>query len=201
MQRPSRQDAPNASSQTAGTAHKLHTDRSVENMLPLNEREIFTEFYRSSAPRLIAHLIYRGVPVDEAADCAHIALVKLMLNWRDVRSRYSWTRTTAVRVYLDRLRQAPLQILGISPELGESPIACADEIAEVVERHRIYQLVRQLPPQQRAVFALTLDGAAPQDIARELGATPEQVRSNLRLARQRMRIILESQDSGEGSNV
>lgn len=56
------------------------------------------------------------------------------------------------------------------------------------------QILSSLPPAQREVLALVVDGFTPVEIARMLGGTAVAVRQNLRAARVKLTMTLLEQD-------
>jgi RNA polymerase sigma factor (sigma-70 family) len=62
---------------------------------------------------------------------------------------------------------------------------------EIKEQTRfVLQVLRSLPPQQRAVMAWTIDGFTPAEIAEQLECDPAAVRKNLQRARESLKRTL-----------
>jgi RNA polymerase sigma-70 factor (ECF subfamily) len=159
-------------------------------------REEFSAFYKDYIAKLVAYIMYLGASREEAAEAAQETMIKALRNWRDIEHSRAWCRTTASREYLRR-RFGSEEPYDEVPANGEPLVPPSDDFEEFERRHDILRLVRQLPPKQRLVMAMTLDGATPAEIARDLGHTPEQVRSNLRLARKQLARLLDEASSGE----
>ena len=158
----------------------------------------FSDFFRLAQPRLVAHLIARGLPSSDAMDSAQEALILAYKSWTQITTNpYAWTRTTAWRTYLKRLRQVELPL----GDIDDVPHLHGNEIDEVIVQHRIVYLLSKLPPRQRAVIALTFDEATPKEISVELGVTVDQVRSNFYLARRTLRALLSDTECKSNGDV
>jgi RNA polymerase sigma factor (sigma-70 family) len=143
--------------------------------------------------------MYLGAKPEEAAECAQEALVKVLKNWTTVQHPRAWSRTTAAREYINRRFSAEESFEDV-PATGKPLIAMGTDIDELVERHHILRLIEQLPPKQRQVMAIAFDGAKPAEIAKDLGLTSIQVRSNLRHARHKLLALLEAADKDENGD-
>ena len=159
-------------------------------------RSAFSRFYRENVSRIVAYLIYLGAKPEEAAECVQETLIKLLKNWSTVEHPYTWCRTTAAREYIRR-RYSSEEPYEDVPATGTPLMAPGTNVDEVLQRHHIAALIDQLPPKQRQVMALTLDGAKPAEIAKDLGLPSDQVRSNLRLARQKLVELVREADRDE----
>lgn len=159
----------------------------------------FEAFYRFALPRLMAYLMYLGARREEAGECAQMALVEALQRWEGIDKPHAWCRQVARREYYRRRYDAEESFDEVPADA--TPILSARNdghdvaIAEVCQ---IVPLLQQLPPLQRQVMALWLSGAKPSEIAEEMGATPEQVRSNLRHAKETLRRIEKRDRAQEG---
>ncbi|MEU7769336.1 sigma-70 family RNA polymerase sigma factor [Nocardia sp. NPDC049190] len=61
--------------------------------------------------------------------------------------------------------------------------AAAESIDAMLTQQDTLQALQRLPPRQRQVFAYTVQGYTPAEIARRLGVTSETIRSSLKKAR------------------
>ncbi|MFF0043623.1 RNA polymerase sigma factor [Streptomyces mirabilis] len=77
----------------------------------------------------------------------------------------------------------------------ESVDPVADPATLATQRQLVRALVNSLPPAQRSVFAYTLDGMPPREIAKKLQLTEATVRSHLRHGRNRLRTLLVADNS------
>jgi RNA polymerase sigma factor (sigma-70 family) len=149
----------------------------------------FSKFYMENVPRLIAFLACRGVSVIDAADCVQETLIDALPPvWGTLEYPYAWCRRVAHRKSCElaqRRREAPCA----DPELVGPPLVAAGVDVEYLESNHefLYWLSRLGGGKQREVLAWTYDGAAPAEIAAELGMDPATVRSTLRNARAALR--------------
>ena len=163
-----------------------HKEGAAVSAFPQEEQ--FADFYRSSVPRIMAYLMYRGASSSEAADATQEAMTRLLSRWTSVAHPYTWTRTTARHVYVEHLRRREDIVTGDVPDLPD--IQVAKDIDDMINRHSLITLLNQLPTMQRTIMALSLDGDSPVEIAEELKISPATVRSNLRHARHRVRSLM-----------
>jgi RNA polymerase sigma-70 factor (ECF subfamily) len=163
---------------------------------PEDVRAAFSRFYRDYAPRLVAYLLYLGASREEAAECAQEALIKALHHWASITDPKAWCRKTAAREYGKR-RFSTEEPFDEVPANGEPLVSPDKDFEDFEQRHHILAMMRQLPPKQRQVMTLTFEGATPAEIASDHGLTSQQVRSNLRLARRRLAILLEEARQGE----
>jgi RNA polymerase sigma factor (sigma-70 family) len=150
---------------------------------PGDERE-FARFYREFVTRLVAYLVYQGATTPLAADIAQDAMIVAYRRWPEITSPKAYVYSVAYREFL-RQALAPTEL-----PVGEVPEPSAilprpEETEAWLQERQIVQMLRALPPRQRQVLALTIDGWAPAEIAEMLGIDPRAVRSNLRKARRR----------------
>lgn len=159
------------------------------------DRKIFTEFYRASAPRLVAFLCWQGAPLADAAECAQEALTRCYQRWSSITQHHAWCRLVASRLYARRLASLEQPAEGIST-LGSPLITPATDLQALEARHETLRLLELLPSRQRQVMAWTFDGATPTEIAEVLKITPEAARASLKKARATLRTHLD-QDGEE----
>lgn len=141
-----------------------------------------------AALRFAARLVHD--PAD-AEDLMHDALVRAAGAWRGLRddARFMpWLFTIIVNCFRDRLRRR------IAPETAEpNELAARDAgpLAAVVSDElgaRVARLVSSLPPRQREILVLVaFEGMSPAQAAEVLGISPENARTTLHLARQRLK--------------
>ncbi|MEU4043399.1 RNA polymerase sigma factor [Streptomyces antibioticus] len=149
--------------------------------------EDFANFYRQNHSRVVAFLTYMGVDRPTAEEAAQEAFVQLSRRWTEIESPKSWLRTVSYRYALrNRHRDIEVPSSLIAPELD----SIHQDTYLTEETERVVAAIRSLPPQQRAIMALTLDGYTPAEISKEIGVRAETVRSNLRKARQSLKTRL-----------
>jgi RNA polymerase sigma factor (sigma-70 family) len=161
-----------------------HPARPAEPEIHLTD---FTAFYRAEVPHLVAFLLWLGARLTDAADLAQETMIDAYASWPTVRHPRAWTRRVASRKYGRRIANAeePVDHTDGTPLLPPH-----HDAANWEQQHEILRLLGGLPWRQRQVMAWTFDGYAPQEIASELGITPEAVRSSLKLARRALAAVL-----------
>ncbi|HEY7969462.1 MAG TPA: sigma-70 family RNA polymerase sigma factor [Candidatus Limnocylindrales bacterium] len=162
-------------------------------------------FVAEHYPRLIR---LAGLICDQPADREDAVQTALERAWR---ARDSLHEPDRLRVWLDRIvvreairltsRMRRVRVRLIEPRRVEDPAVGQPEIRDrrSNEPHEMVALraaFDELPPSQRAVVVLHLyAGYSVQDTAELVDARVETVRSRLRLARARLRTLLESGES------
>jgi RNA polymerase sigma factor (sigma-70 family) len=142
----------------------------------------FAGFYREHFPRLVAYLLYQGARAHLAADLAQEAMIAAYQRWDAITMPRSYVWTVAYRTFIrSALHEAELPIA----EVPEPTAALPDpEEAEAwLQEQEIMGVLHALPPRQRQILALTLDGWTPAEMANLLGIDSSAVRSNLKKAR------------------
>ena len=163
----------------------------------------YSAFYREAVPRLVAYVRYLGATPAQAADCVQDVLVGMLVPFDNITHPYAVARQAVRRRYFRLLFEAREEPCEELEAKGHPLIADPHPWEELEQRFRYLPLLPQLPEKQRIVMALTLDELSPSQIATDLGGnvTAEQVRSNLRLARRRLRELMEQaeceQEDGE----
>lgn len=142
----------------------------------------FARFYRGHIGRLVAYLIYQGAAAHLAADIAQDAMITAYRRWPEIKSPRGYTWTVAYRAFIRHALNDPEQPVDVVPERAVLLPRPAEAEAWLQEQHIIH-LLRALPPRQRQVLALTIDGWTPAEIAELLGLDSAAVRSNLKKAR------------------
>jgi RNA polymerase sigma-70 factor (ECF subfamily) len=140
----------------------------------------FARFYREHLGRLVAYLLYQGAPAHLATELAQEAMVTAYERWDTISSPRSYVWTVAYRIFIRRALDPELP----AAEVPEQVVLPHPEEAEQwLQKQLVIDVLRALPPRQRQVLALTLDGWAPAEIAVLLGINAAAVRSNLMKAR------------------
>lgn len=150
-------------------------------MAPGSEQE-FARFYRERIGRLVAYLIYQGAPAHLAAELAQEAMITACRRWDTITSPRAYVWTVAYKGFLRHALHDPEEPVA---EVPESAIVLPhpEEAEAWLEKQQIIEVLRALPPRQRQVLALTIDGWTPAETAGLLGILPSAVRSNLMKAR------------------
>lgn len=144
-------------------------------------RQEFSGFYRGHIRRLVVYLLYQGATAHLAAELAQESMITAWERWDAIDSPRSYVWTVAYRAYIRRALDAEVPVSEV-PE--PSPVlARPQESEEWLQQQEILDVLRALPPRQRQVLALRIDGWTPTEIADLLAIGPETVRANLLKAR------------------
>ncbi|MFJ1543298.1 RNA polymerase sigma factor [Micromonospora chalcea] len=154
-----------------------------EEKLTPAEEEAFSDFYRGFIKPLVRFLVWKGVPLADAAEAAQEAMIDALRQWRRIVAPEAWVRLVASRKAIRKLasvEEAPAEDLAeVSPLLRVSP----DDAVRWEEEQKVLRMLDALPARQRQVMAWTYDGYKPAEIAELLQLDPAAVRSTLRKAR------------------
>jgi RNA polymerase sigma-70 factor (ECF subfamily) len=164
--------------------------------------EDFDAFFAEEFPRVVAFLyriFYGQAGNGFVEDCAVDALLEAYSRWGKLVNPRAYIRTVAKRKLrdmilrdLDGVRRA---VTGgwLAPEVSRDPTRLVEAAIEQQE------LLKHLPDRQREVMAWTMDDFTPQEIADELGMSPETVRSTLRHARDKLKQLYKQQLDPRGN--
>ena len=172
-------------------------DRLIEAVALHRDREAFAELFCYLAPRLKAWLIKSGATPGAAEDFAQDAMLTV---WRkadlfDARKARAatWIFTIARNRRLDMLRRdaRPLPVPEI--ELAEQTVERPDDIVALSQdAARVRDALSQLKPDQVEVLRLAFFMDSPHsEIARQLDLPLGTVKSRIRNAMIKLRLILE----------
>ncbi|MFJ9690767.1 RNA polymerase sigma factor [Kitasatospora sp. NPDC101183] len=142
----------------------------------------FAYFYRRFIGRLTAFLMWQGASAALAADLAQDTMIKAYERWDRIQSPEAWSRRVASRELVRAFSQVEESIDDLSLE-PTSLLPAPNDAAEWEKEQEILHLLRDLPARQRQIFAWTLDGYKPAEIAAELGLKATAVRASLFKAR------------------
>ena len=156
--------------------------------------EEFGNFFRAEYSRVVKTVMYSGAAFEEAEDAVAWAMREAYDCWSTLARPASWVRTVALHKYLktaarDRLRGNLETKAAHRNCLDRIPVQTVEEPDELSQ---ITTVLRKLPPAQRVVMALTIDGYSPMEISQMIHWHPDTVRSNLRHARIKLRNELET---------
>lgn len=146
------------------------------------DEEAFKRFYRAYVSRLIAYLVYQGASVDRAAEFVQDTMIKAYRRWHEIKTPEKWAYTVAYRTFLRHAVRVEEEPVGEVPE-PTALLRCPEATETWLQEQEIVQVLERLPPRQRQVLALTLDGWNPAEIAKLIGIEGAAVRSNLFKAR------------------
>jgi RNA polymerase sigma-70 factor (ECF subfamily) len=170
------------------------TDRGTESHLAMglaDDSSALDRLVREHLPAALRFAVRLTGDLDAAEEVVQEALLRVARGWQGFRGESqfrTWLFRIVINTFRDRCRvqhvadELPNDLLddrATDPASG----LLADELAE-----RIARLVSALPPRQREVLVLSVyEGLATQEVAELLGTTAGNVRTNLHLARQRLR--------------
>jgi RNA polymerase sigma factor (sigma-70 family) len=146
------------------------------------DEEAFSRFYRAYFARLTAYLVYQGASVHIAAELVQETMLKAFRKWHEIRSPGSWAYKVAYQAFVrhaTRVEEEPVEKVSEPTAVLHRP----GEAEVWLQKQEIVRALEILPPRQRQVLALTLDGWKPAEIAQLLGIEGTAVRSNLLKAR------------------
>lgn len=158
----------------------------------------FDRLYRDSYGRILRTLV--GVLGDRAAaeDCTQDAFVRAYQawgTWRGDAPAEAWLHRIALRVAISHRRHAKLGAVGELLRRVGRPREAAPVSDAVVQSDALLGALRQLPPQQAAAIVLRHHhGYTSREIAAALGIPESTVASRLAHARQRLTVLLQSED-------
>ncbi|MFC1436289.1 RNA polymerase sigma factor [Streptacidiphilus sp. N1-3] len=170
--------------------------------------ELVADLYRQYRSPLVWYLRSRGAADAEAHDAVQEAFAAALRSAaiNDPAAWHAWLRTVSTRC-LWRARRAEggggrIAVETMAPyDLPDAAPASAASVHDVVEaRSReqfVLALLDALPPRQRVVFCLHLEGLSVQEIAAELGSRQPAVRKNLSRARRSLRELMSEGDAHE----
>jgi RNA polymerase sigma-70 factor (ECF subfamily) len=159
------------------------------------DRETFDRLmldHLSAALRFAIRLL--GDP-HEAEDLVQEAMLRAARNWKSFRGASSfrtWLFQILINAFRDRLRGKRARSEAMGDEVSDvrsiDPLI-ATQVAEMAEI--VAKLVSSLPPRQREVLVLMVyEQMSSSDVAKMLGMTEQNVRTNLHFARQRLKAQL-----------
>lgn len=161
------------------------------------DRGAFSTLFSHFAPRVKSYMLRLGAAPEAAEELAQEAL---MIVWRRAASydpakaaASTWIFTIARNLRIDRLRRERRPTLAEDPSTAPEPVAAPDAIALAAEQKtRIAAALAQLPPDQAQVIRMAFYSDKPHaEIAGELGLPLGTVKSRVRLAMARLRLLLD----------
>lgn len=177
----------------------LGPEQLIHAIATRNDRTAFTTLFRRFAPRVKAYLMRRGLG---AAAADELAQEVLLIVWRKAvqfdptrASAAAWIFTIARNLRIDAARRAQLA-LPVTDVTEEPPaVPTADAILAAEDRGaRVRAALAVLPAEQAEVIRLSFFDERPHaDIERALGIPLGTVKSRLRLAMSRLRLLLEDE--------
>lgn len=176
-----------------------------EGGLHLNERSLVAELRQGHVDALDTLLRTYGGEIQAVAyltlrnehDAEEVLADTLLTAWqkigtlRDPDRLRPWLLTIAIRIALRRRRRLQPRVVSLDPG-AVSPSTAPATLDELELRDAI----NRLPPRMRAVVALNVVADLPvAEVARVLGTSENTVKSQLRVARARLRVALRDPSS------
>ncbi|MGD8376593.1 MAG: RNA polymerase sigma factor [Acidobacteriota bacterium] len=158
--------------------------------------ERLVERKRERALRLARHVVGDD---DDAKDVVQMAFIRVWRNLGEYRQGSGfdpWFHRIVMNLAIDFRRRAAARRRGLEGLAGERSVRRApgpsegslarDEVSRIFD-----ELARDLPPQQRAAFALReVEGMDTEEVARILGVRPSTVRNHLFQARRTLQRLM-----------
>jgi RNA polymerase sigma-70 factor (ECF subfamily) len=180
------------------------SEKQLVQRAQLGDKDAFARLYEMHKQRVYAICLRITREKTEAEDCAQEAFLQCFLRlstFRGESALSTWLYRLTVNVVLMRLRAnhvkpVSLDTSGTSDDFGESAILNACPVDDIrlsgaIDRITLNRALRELPPGYRTIFLLhDVEGKAHSEIARELGCSIGNSKSQLHQARTRLRRFL-----------
>lgn len=148
------------------------------------QRGDFDEFFCTQYRSIVRTLMLAGAGFEDADDAVQEAMTLAAGRFGQLDHPAAWVRQVARRSYIKRFqreqevhrREQSVALLAATELDG------GDELLVATVR----AVLQALPPTQRTIMALSIDGYPPAEISRITGQPPVTVRSSLRHARKAM---------------
>lgn len=151
--------------------------------------ETFSDFYRTYSTRLVMYLLYQGAPAHLAAEFTQDAMIAVYQHWGKVEHPRDYVYKFAYRQYRRNIMRTVETPVESVPE-PSAALPNHGDLEAWLQRQEVIDIVQALPPRQRQILALTLDGWSAAEVAALLDINTSIVRSNLRHARSAARSYL-----------
>jgi DNA-directed RNA polymerase specialized sigma24 family protein len=155
----------------------------------------FTTYVRADLPRVVAFLIAAGFGAQEAEDAAAEAMTRAFRNWATIEHPAAWVRKAAFRTAVQNGRRCHEETRRAVAGGWLCGVDNRDRYDEIDGNERLVRWLSQLPPGQRAVLALDLDGLDDEQIAAVLGVRRSTVRSHRRYAHVSLKKVIEHEQA------
>lgn len=146
------------------------------------------DFFRAEYHGLHALAGYLGATNQEAHDAVMTAMSDLIRRWSEVDSPRAYARLCVMHAFIQGRQRERRRLERLIERRAVSDSTSADDVglADWEGRQWVLQKLRALPPRQREVLALVVDGMSPAEAALVLGRSGAAVRQSLLEARLRL---------------
>jgi RNA polymerase sigma-70 factor (ECF subfamily) len=158
---------------------------------PLHPGDIsYDDFFRDNFRPMMKMVQALGATRSEAEDAVSAAMEELIRRGDNIAHLEAYGRRVALRTFIKNRQDDQRRWASAVKDADSDPGRGVEVItSESEERRFVLRALRDLPPQQGRILALSVDGYSPMEIAKLIGVNAATVRSNLRLARQRLKTI------------
>jgi RNA polymerase sigma-70 factor (ECF subfamily) len=153
----------------------------------------FPTFFRSAYRELLKTAMYTGATKHEADEATAAAMREVLRRWGELNDPLAYARRAVVSNFikentrnLDRIRRRQVEQHAGTAE-GRTDL----NLTVWEDREWVLQMLRSLPPGQRAVMAFVVDGFTPTETSTLLGRSPAAIRQSLHDARVRLKAALQ----------
>jgi RNA polymerase sigma-70 factor, ECF subfamily len=180
------------------------SEKQLVRLAQMGDKQAFARLYETHKRRVYALCLRITREQTEAEDCTQEAFLQCFLRlstFRGDSALSTWLYRLTVNVVLMRLRAAHVKPISLdtggtsetSSETGMVNACPVDDLhlEGAVDRIALHRALRKLPPGYRTIFLLhDVEGKAHSEIARELGCSVGNSKSQLHQARLRLRRFL-----------
>ena len=180
------------------------SERQLIRRAQSGDKDAFAHLYETHKRRVYAICLRITREKTEAEDCTQEAFLQCFLRlstFRGDSALSTWLYRLTVNVVLMRLRgksvrPVSLDTGGLSEDASESALHNACPVHDLrltgaIDRIALHRALRKLPPGYRTIFLLhDVEGKAHSEIAKELGCSIGNSKSQLHQARTRLRRFL-----------
>jgi len=190
------------------------SEKQLVRLAQMGDKQAFARLYETHKRRVYALCLRITREQTEAEDCTQEAFLQCFLRlstFRGDSALSTWLYRLTVNVVLMRLRAAHVKPISLdtggtsetSSETGMVNACPVDDLhlEGAVDRIALHRALRKLPPGYRTIFLLhDVEGKAHSEIARELGCSVGNSKSQLHQARLRLRRFLRRPFSPRSTN-
>jgi RNA polymerase sigma factor (sigma-70 family) len=149
----------------------------------------FEEFFRSSFRELVRAAMYAGATAEDGQDAASKTLADMLQRWDTCGPSLAYARKATVHNFIKAKTRGINRVARRLVERGHVPGHEGDEDRQLTaweDEEWVAAVLSTLPPAQREVMELIVEGFDRDEIAEAVGKTREAVRRNLSDARARL---------------